>query len=144
MKTFKQHQQLNEASMYEFLWKKHKGIFWRGVGQRGRGTGLGALGKGVYLTWSEGMAKAYANRGGGDVKTYKIKRGLKICDAEADKDFADIKKEMGLGTKDYSDDPMYAGMLTMLLSDKGYDGCVSDDVATGICIFNEKNVKEVR
>ena len=50
---------------------------------------------------------------------------------------------MGFGVKDYSDDPMYAGMLTMGLKEKGYDGAVSDDVATGIVIFDEKNVKEV-
>ena len=144
MKTFKQHQ-LVEASMYDYLWKKHKGIFFRGTGQGGRGTGMGALGKGVYLSWSEGMAKAYANRTGkGTVKQYKIKRGLKICDAETDKDFADIKKDMGLGVRDYSDDPMFAGMLTMMLMDKGYDGCVSDDVATGICIFKEKHLKEIK
>jgi hypothetical protein len=29
------------------------------------------------------------------------------------------------------------------LKDKGYDGVVSDDVATGICIFDEKNLKEL-
>ena len=142
MKTFKQH--LKEASMWDFIYRKNKGIFYRGVGKDGKGTGLGALGKGVYLTWSKGMADAFAKRqgAGGEVKEYKLRRGLKIVDAEADKDFADVKTEMGFGVKQFSDDPMFAGMLTMMLKDKGYDGAVSDDVATGIVIFDKKNVKE--
>ena len=142
MKTFKQY--LKEASMWNFLYRKHKGVFYRGIGRGGKGSGLGALGKGIYLTWSESMAKTFAKRfGSGEVKKYQVKRGLKIADAETNKDFADIKKNMGFGVKDYSDDPMYAGMLTMSLKEKGYDGVVSDDVATGIVIFDEKNVKEV-
>jgi hypothetical protein len=143
MKTFKQI--LKEASMWDYIYKKNKGVFYRGVGRGGKGTGIGALGKGVYLTWTEGMASAFAKRqgAGGVVKKYKLKRGLKIVDVEADKDFADVKTEMGFGVKQFSDDPMFAGMLTMLLKDKGYDGVVSDDVATGICIFDEKNLKEL-
>ena len=144
MKTFKQH--LKEASMWDYIYKKNNGVFYRGVGRSGKGTGIGALGKGIYLTWSESMAKTFADRqgAGGEVKEYKLRRGLKIVDSEADKDFADVKAEMGFGLKQFSDDPMFAGMLTMLLKDKGYDGAVSDDVATGIVIFDEKNVKEVK
>jgi hypothetical protein len=130
--------------MWDFIYRKNKGIFYRGVGQDGKGTGLGALGKGVYLTWERGMAQAFAKRqgAGGEVKEYKLKRSLKIVDVEADKDFADVKAEMGFGVKQFSNDPMFAGMLTMMLKDKGYDGAVSDDVATGIVIFDKKNVKE--
>ena len=143
MKTFKQ--MLKEASMWDFLYRKNKGVFYRGIGRGGKGTGLGALGKGVYLTWTESMAKAYAKRigGKGEVKRYQVKRGLKIADAEKNKDFANIKSAMGMGVKDYSGDPMFAGMLTMELKRKGYDGAVSDDVAIGIVIFDEKNVEEV-
>ena len=143
MKTFKQ--LLKEASMWDFLYRKNDGVFYRGIGRGGKGTGLGALGKGVYLTWTESMAKAYAKRigGKGEVKRYQVKRGLKIADVEKNKDFANIKSAMGMGVKDYSGDPMFAGMLTMELKRKGYDGAVSDDVATGIVIFDEKNVKEV-
>ena len=143
MKTFKQ--MLKEASMWDFLYRKNKGVFYRGIGRSGKSTGLGALGKGVYLTWTESMAKAYAKRlgGKGEVKRYQVKRGLKIVDVETNKDFANIKKAMGMGVKDYSADPMFAGMLTMELKRKGYDGAVSDDVATGIVIFDEKNIKEV-
>ena len=144
MKTFKQ--LLKEASMWDFLYRKNDGVFYRGIGRGGKGTGLGALGKGVYLTWTESMAKAYAKRigGKGEVKRYQVKRGLKIVDAEQNKDFANIKSAMGMGVKDYSGDPMFAGMLTMELKRKGYDGAVSDDVAIGIVIFDEKNVKEVK
>ena len=143
MKTFKQ--MLKEASMWDFLYRKNKGVFYRGIGRSGKSTGLGALGKGVYLTWTESMAKAYAKRlgGKGEVKRYQVKRGLKIADAEQNKDFASIKSAMGMGVKDYSSDPMFAGMLTMELKRKGYDGAVSDDVAIGIVIFDEKNVTEV-
>ena len=144
MKTFKQ--MLIEASMWDFLYRKNDGVFYRGIGRGGKGTGLGALGKGVYLTWTESMAKAYAKRigGKGEVKRYQVKRGLKIADVEKNKDFANIKSAMGMGVKDYSGDPMFAGMLTMELKRKGYDGAVSDDVAIGIVIFDEKNVKEVK
>ena len=144
MKTFKQI--LKEASMWDYIYKKNKGVFYRGVGRSGKGTGLGALGKGVYITWAEGMAQAYAKRqgSGGEVKKYKLKRGLKIVDAEADKDFEEVKAEMGFAKHQFSDDPMFAGMLTMMLKDKKYDGAVSDDVAIGICIFDAKNLKEIK
>ena len=143
MKTFKQ--LLKEASMWDSMYRKNKGIFYRGIGRGGKGTGLGALGKGIYLTWTESMAKAYAKRlgGKGEVKKYQVKRGLKIADAETNKDFANIKSAMGMGVSDYSGDPMFAGMLTMELKRKGYDGVVSDDVAIGIVIFDEKNVEGV-
>ena len=144
MKTFKQI--LKEASMWDWIYKKNNGVFYRGIGRGGKGTGIGALGKGVYLTWEEGMARAFAKRqgAGGEVKKYKLKRGLKIVDAEADEDFAEVKAEMGFEKHQFSDDPMFAGMLTMLLKKKKYAGAVSDDVATGICIFDEKNVKEIK
>ena len=144
MKTFKQI--LKEASMWDWIYKKNNGVFYRGVGRGGKGTGVGALGKGVYLTWEEGMARAFAKRqgAGGEVKKYKLKRGLKIVDAEADEDFAEVKAEMGFEKHQFSDDPMFAGMLTMILKKKKYAGAVSDDVATGICIFDEKNLKEIK
>ena len=78
MKTFKQH--LKEASMWKYIYKKNKGIFYRGVGRGGQGSGLGVLGMGVYLTWDRGMASAFAKRqgAGGEVKEYKLKNNLKI------------------------------------------------------------------
>ena len=47
MKRFKQH--LKEASMWDSLYRRNKGVFYRGIGRGGKGTGLGALGKGVIL-----------------------------------------------------------------------------------------------
>ena len=148
MKTFEQI--LKEASMWDWIYKKNRGVFYRGVGRSGKGTGLGALGKGVYITWDRGMAQAFADRqgSGGEVKEYKLKRGLKIADAGGmgppDQAFIDAKAEMGFAPQQFSDDPMFAGMLTMMLKDKKYNGAVSDDVAIGICIFDEKNLKEIK
>ena len=53
MKFFKElYQVVSEAqSMWDWIYRKNKGIFYRGVGKGGKGTGLGALGKGVYITW---------------------------------------------------------------------------------------------
>ena len=46
------------------LHKSQKGVFFRGNPKtRKSGDGLGALGVGIYLTWSIGMAKAYARLG---------------------------------------------------------------------------------
>jgi len=149
MKTFKQH--LKEASMWNYIYKKNKGIFYRGVGRGGQGTGLGVLGQGIYLTWTEGMASAFAKRqgAGGVVKKYKLKSNLKIVDAggmtDGDKDWIDVKAVMGFAPQQHAgNDKMFAAMLSMMLEEKGYHGAVSDDVATGIVIFKKKNVKEIK
>ena len=136
--------------MWDWIYKKNKGVFYRGVGRSGKGTGLGALGKGVYITWDRGMAQAYAKRqgAGGEVKEYKLKRGLKIADAggmgQPDQDFIDAKVEMGFAPQQFSDDPMFAGALTMLLKKKKFAGAVSDDVASVIGIVDVKNLKEIK
>ena len=149
MKTFKQH--LSEATMWNFIYRKNKGIFYRGVGKDGKGTAIGALGQGIYLTWERGMAQAFADRqgSGGEVKEYKLKRGLKIVDAggigKADQDFIDVKAEMGFAPHQHAgSDPMFAAMLAIGLKSRKYAGAVSDDVATGIVIFDKKNVTEVK
>ena len=152
MKTFKTFkQQLNEATMWDFIYRKNKGIFYRGVGKDGKGTAIGALGQGIYLTWERGMAQAFADRqgSGGEVKEYKLKRGLKIVDAggigKADQDFIDVKAEMGFAPHQHAgSDPMFAAMLAIGLKSRKYAGAVSDDVATGIVIFDKKNVTEVK
>ena len=138
--VWKRVKEAKNQTMWDFLYKENSGEFWRGIGSTGQGHGLGALGKGVYLSWKEGMAQAFAGDGG-EVKQYKVKPGLNIVDVE-DKDFIDTKAQMGFQPWEYSGDPMFAGMLTMLLKDKGYDGAISDDVATGIVIFDESNVTQ--
>jgi hypothetical protein len=143
MKTFRQH--ITEASLWDIIFRKNKGVFYRGIGKGGKTTGLGALGVGVYLTWVEGMAKAFADRmgSGGIVKKYKVKSGLKLCD-DKHPDFVGVKEMMGFQPWEFSDDPMFAKMVTMELKKKRYNGVVSDNPAMGICIFNEKDVTEVK
>lgn len=132
-----------ENQLWNYLMTKNSGIFYRGTAGKGQGTGLGALGNGVYLTWTEGMAKAFADRVGGEVKKYKVKPGLKMADAQGP-EIRDIKKSMGYEPWEYSDDPMYASMMTMELQDLGFDGAVSEKPADGIVIFDEANIEEVK
>ena len=131
-----------ENQLWDNLMTKNKGVFYRGTAGEGKGTGLGALGKGVYLTWTEGMAKAFAQHVGGEVKKHQVKPGLKIADAQG-KDIIEIKKTMGFEPWEYSNDPMFAGMMTMMAKEKGYDGVVSDKEADGIVIFDTANIEEV-
>ena len=137
--------------MWDFSYRKNKGIFYRGVGRGGKGTGVGVLGQGIYLTWERGMAQAFANRQGADgkVEEYKIKRSVKIADSggigKPDQDFIDVKADMGFAPHQHAgNDPMFAAMLAIGLKAYGYDGAVSDDVATGVVIFDKKNIKEIR
>ena len=139
------------SKMWNYIYKKNKGIFYRGVGKSGQGTGVGIIGAGIYLTWSESMADAFAKRqgAGSEVKKYKIKKNVKMVDAggfaNSDQDFIDVKAMMGFEPhQNAGNDPMFAKMLTSMLKEKGYDGVVHDDVATGIVIFDKKNVKEVK
>ena len=143
MKTFKTF--LTEANLWDFLYKKYKGIFYRGVSSKGHGIGLGALGVGVYVTWTESMAKTFAKHHGidGEVKKFKVKRGLKLVDVQ-DQDFAEVKKKMGFEPWEYSDTFGYASSLTKELKKLKYDGVVSDKVVEGILIFDKKNVTEVK
>ena len=131
-----------ENRLWDYLMTKNSGIFYRGTAGEGQGTGLGALGNGVYLTWTEGMAKAFADQVGGEVKKYKVKPGLKMADAQGP-EIRDIKKSMGYEPWEYSDDPMYASMMTMELQDLGFDGAVSEKPADGIVIFDTANVELV-
>ena len=136
---------ITEASLWKFLYSKYKGEFYRGVSEKGTGVGLGALGAGVYLTWEEGMAKVFAKQHGvgGEVKKFKIKRGLKMVDVQ-DKDYADVKKGMGFEPWEYSDTMGYAALLTRGLQKFKYDGVVSDKAVEGVVVFDKKNVTEVK
>lgn len=133
---------LVENQLWDNLMKRHDGVFYRGQRDNGGGTGLGALGNGIYLTWEPSMAEFFAKEVGGEVKKYKVKQGLNMAD-NAGADFGEIKKDMGFQPWEYSNDPMFGGMLTMGLKDRGYDGAVSDNPAEGIVIFDPANVEEV-
>ena len=142
MKNFKEYlSEVKTAPMWEFLYRKHKGVFYRGEGKGGKGTSLGALGAGIYLTWDKGMADFFASRlgSGGTVKKYKVKSGLKIADNRGD-DFQNILTDMGFSRGTYGGDKMFANLMKRRLSRLGYDGAVSDNVAEGIVIFDKKNV----
>ena len=143
MKTFKT--LLTEINLWDFMYKKYNGTFYRGVSSKGSGVGLGALGIGIYVTWTESMAKTFAKHHGidGEVKKFQVKRGLKLVDVQ-DQDFAEVKKKMGFEPWEYSDTFGYASSLTKELKKLEYDGVVSDKVVEGILIFDKKNVTEVR
>ena len=137
-------QYLSEAKSppwYMGLHKSQKGVFFRGEDPKTRksGAGLGALGVGIYLTWSIGMAKAYARLGGkGVVVKFKVPANLKIADAYG-KDMMTVKKKMGIDG--YSADPMFAKALTFELKRMGYDGVVSDKPEEGLVIFDHASRK---
>ena len=124
--------QLLENQLWDNLMTKNKGVFYRGTAGEGKGTGLGALGNGVYLTWTEGMV----------VKKFKVKPGLKMADAQGPEIIA-IKKNMGFESWEFPNDPMFGAMMTMELKDKGFDGAVSDKPADGIVIFDPSNIEEI-
>ena len=131
----------DEAKFYDNLYNKLNGVWFRGEGQGGKGLGLGALGKGTYLTWTEEAAKAFSIHHGsdGEVVKYKVKSGLKIADYQS-KEVADIKKSMGFEPWEYSGDQMYSAILTMELQQAGYDGMISDKAIEGLVIFDAKNI----
>ncbi len=131
----------SEADFYQGLYKHNDGIFHRGEGKNGKGLGLGALGKGIYLTWEKDAANAFKMHHGpdGTLSEYKVKPGLKIADYQS-KEVGDIKAKMGFQPWDYSDDPMFAAILTMDLKEAGYDGVISDKAIEGLVIFDANNV----
>ena len=94
MKTYQQF--MTEGSLWDYMYKTNKGIFYRGQSSSGKGMGIGMLGLGIYLTWSESMAKAFAKKQSqGIVQTYEVKKRLKLADNTSN-DFAKAKKNMGL------------------------------------------------
>ena len=97
--------------MYDAYYERNTGIFYRGTAEEGKGTGLGALGAGVYLSQDSSMARGYAK--GEKIKAYKIKEGLNIADADG-ADGVAIKKMMGFEAWEYSDEAMYAKGMTMM------------------------------
>ena len=128
------------AELWDSFYEINKGEFWRGESTTGAGVGLGALGKGIYISDKKGIAEFFAGQSkGGVVNRYKIKPGLKLIDS-LDQKVIDIKKEMGFEPWEYSDSPMYSTYLTNKLKKLGYDGVVSAKPAEGMVIFDKKNV----
>ena len=142
MKKFKEY--LAEKDLFKFMHQQNKGVFYRGVNKNGVGVGLGALGKGIYITWTESMANAYAKLHGisGVVKSFDVKKNLKMLDTK-DPDWVLAKKALGLESWEWSDTLGYANAITREVKKMKYDGVVSDNPAEGILIFDKKNVKEI-
>lgn len=137
-------EEAKSPSWYEALYKRNKGIFWRGEGGKKGAPVVGAIGEGIYVTWNQGMAKAFAQlHGGGTVAAYKLKRGLKMMDSRS-KEMADIKRSMGFEPHEYAGDRMFARIITNKAKELGYDGVASDSLAEGIVVFDPKNVKKVK
>ena len=135
---------MTEASLWDYMYKTNKGIFYRGQSSSGKGMGIGMLGLGIYLTWSESMAKAFAKKQSqGIVQTYEDKKRLKLADNTSN-DFAKAKKNMGLKPWEWSQSKEFSSILTMELKQMKYDGAYSDNPAEGIVIFDKKNVKEIK
>ena len=132
MKTFKQH--LQEASLWDYMYKKNKAVFYRGQSSSGKGMGIGMLGLGIYLTWSESMAQSFAK---------KQTRGLKMADNTGN-DFAKAMANLGRKPWEWSQSKEFSGFLTGELKQMGYDGAYSDNPAEGIVIFDKKNAKEIK
>ena len=134
----------SEARWFRGVHSRNKGLFYRGARGTGPndGSGLGALGNGVYLTWSKPMAEFFAQRSGGQVYTYKVPSNLKLLDAQSE-EMADIKATFGFAPHEYSNDPGYSRAITREVKALGYDGVISDNQADGLVVFNPREVKIV-
>jgi len=134
----------SEADFYQHLYDEGKGEFFRGEGKGGKGLGLGALGRGIYLTWTESAANAFSVHHGadGEIVKYKVKPGLKIADYQSE-EVAKIKAKMGLKPWEYTGDQLYSAILTMDLKKEDYDGVISDKAVEGLVIFDAQNVSRV-
>ena len=150
MKTYKQFiyenfpRQLLEVSLWDYMYKKNKAVFYRGESSGGKGTGFGMLGLGIYLTWSDSMAQKFADKQSrGVVQSFKIKRGLKMAD-NTSKEFASAMAALGRKPWEWSRSKEFSMFLTVELKQLGFDGAFSDNPAEGIVVFDKKNVKLVK
>ena len=131
----------DQAKFYDSLWIQNKGVFYRGT-SGGKGLSMGVLGAGTYVSWKEGMAKAFAkisamkNQGEPKVEEIKLSKDLRLLDAQS-KTFNDIKRKLGVNPFEKVGDPLFARVLTEEVKMLGYDGVISDDVADGIVIFEK-------
>ena len=126
-----------EAKFFRGIHSRNKGIFYRGAKSPGAGggSGLGALGRGLYLAWDMGMTQFFADRSGGQVYAYEIPSDLRLLDAQS-KEMAAIKADMGFKPHEYSDSSMYAAIVTNKAKELGYDGVISDNRADGLVLFD--------
>ena len=132
---------LKEGSLWDYMYKKDKGIFYRGESSSGKGMGFGMLGLGIYLTWSDSMAQKFADKQSrGVVQSFKVKKGLKMAD-NMSKEFASAMAALGRKPWEWSRNKQFSMFLTGELKQLGFDGAFSDNPAEGIVVFDQKNVK---
>ncbi|MFH1151644.1 MAG: hypothetical protein V1788_00800, partial [Nanoarchaeota archaeon] len=105
---------------------------YRGIGVAGKEIKQGNLGSGIYV--SAGKIK-----GGGKTEEYFINPKAKILQADS-KEFIDIKQKNGLEYWEAPATETHAKMITNDVKKLGYDGVESLDKATGIVIFDKKNL----
>lgn len=134
----------SEAKFWRGLYARQKGLFYRGARKPGMGggSGMGALGKGLYLTWNPRMAEFFARRSGGQVYTYKVKSNVKLLDNQSD-EFNTILAGMGFGPGQYAEDAMFAAIVTREVKELGYDGVLSDNPAMGLVLYDERDAELV-
>ena len=133
-----------EASLWDWMYKKNKAVFYRGESSSGKGMGFGMLGLGIYLTWSDSMAQKFADKQTrGVVQSFKVKRGLKMAD-NTSKEFAAAMAALGRKPWEWSRNKQFSQFLTGELKQLGFDGAYSDNPAEGIVVFDQKNVKLVK
>lgn len=130
----------DEAKWYKALHRRQKGIFYRGVPPSGKGSDIGALGAGLYVTWNRGVAQFFAK--GGDVIEYELPVGLKLLDSKSGF-MADIKAKMGIKPWEYIEGKMFANLVASDVKRAGYDGVISDNPAEGLVIFDKRKVQRV-
>jgi hypothetical protein len=142
---------VDTAYFWPMMWEQNKGIFYRGVAGDA-GMGFGEMGTGIYVSWKEGMARAFAkmsyqehkgSTGEARVIKYYLPKELKLLDWESNEAW-EFRKKLGVQDR-YSHvaDPMYSRLLTESIKKAGYDGVISSDVATGIVIFDSSKIKVV-
>ena len=125
---------------YKRVHEKNEGVFYRGSGGS-KGTGVSKIGDGLYLTHDKGMAKAFARIGGGkEVISYELPPGIRLLNEDS-AIMAEIKEGLGVDPWFYSSDPDFVRNLTNAIKERGYDGAISSDKATGLVIFDESLAK---
>jgi hypothetical protein len=117
---------------------------YRGISKVGEGFSVGVLGTGIYISKNINVARAFAKlHGVGILIEYRLKRNLKLLSASTNL-FMDIKEKYGL---EYWDTIPFKGISDNITKDVvklGYDGIESSDIMTGIVIFDEEELKEIK
>jgi hypothetical protein len=124
------------ADSWPALHARNKGIFYRGVGPNSlsKGRHVAVLGEGLYVTWNEATARAFAGEGGTVIR-YRLPHDLVLL-SELSQDMGRIKMLMGLNPLDVRAGAMYAAVLRSEARRLGYEGAISSDRFTGLVVFD--------